>query len=132
MNIFDFSSAKADEGAVLQLLHPDTFEPLEGQTITLMGSDSEKAIKLKRQREQAAIKRASRGRNAPMPTPEELYKQATEDLVELTVTWTLSGPDGPIPATREKFAEIYSDRRISFIRNQALEFIATTGNFLTK
>lgn len=132
MNIFDLETKKADEGAVLQLLHPDTMEPIQGATITLLGRDSQIARKLALRRQQAAIARAMKGRKAAAIDPEELERQGIEDLVELTVSWTLQGPKGALPSTKEEFLSVYSNPRLGWIKAQALSFIDETANFLDK
>lgn len=132
MNIFDLETKKSDEGAVLQLVHPDTMEPIEGATITLLGRDSAVARKIALRRQQAAINRAMKGRKAATIDPEELEKQGIEDLTELTVSWTLQGPKGYLPNTKDEFMTVYSNPRLAWIKAQALAFVDETSNFLDR
>lgn len=132
MNIFHASN-KSNDGAELELVDPVSLEIIEGATITLLGEDSEKAGKIKNKRDKAAINRAFKGgKKAVMPTPEEIYEQATEDLCELTVGWSIEDANGQLECNDENKRRVYTDPVNPWIREQALEFIKDRRNFFVK
>jgi hypothetical protein len=130
MDIRKMRPAKADEGAVLQLVHPDTQEVIEGVTITLLGQDSKVYRKIHLAKQQAALNRMSKGKRATDLKAEQLQESVIDDLVKLTVAWTgFEDGDEFLECTQENARAIYSDEGLNWIKEQAEEFVADRANF---
>jgi hypothetical protein len=128
---FDLNSLKpvmADDGAVLNIVHPETEEVIEGMTITLLGQDSKVYRKLQMGKQQAALNRISKGKKAVDFDAEKLAEDSIDDLVKLTVSWsgfTLEGKK--LDCTPENIRSVYADW--AWIKEQVQEFVADRANF---
>lgn len=131
MDLNNLKPVLADEGAVMQVVHPDTEEPIEGMTITLLGQDSNVYEKISLKRSQAALARISKGKKAIDMDAQQVQANMLDDLVALTVDWTGFELDGkPLKPTPENVREVYTGWK--FIREQAQEFVADRANFFRK
>jgi hypothetical protein len=128
---FDLNSLKpvmADDGAVLNIVHPETEELIEGMTITLLGQDSKIYRKLQMGKQQAALNRMAKGKKALDLDAEKLSEDGIDDLVKLTTAWagfTLDGKD--LECTPENVRTVYADW--SWIKEQVQEFVGNRANF---
>ena len=128
---FDLNSLKpvmADDGAVLNIVHPETEELIEGMTITLLGQDSKIYRKLQMSKQQAALNRMAKGKKALDLDAEKLSEDSIDDLVKLTTAWagfTLNGKD--LECTPENVRTVYADW--SWIKEQVQEFVGNRANF---
>jgi hypothetical protein len=128
MDLNNLKPVLADEGAVMQVVHPDTQEPIEGMTITLLGQDSNVYEKISLKKQQAALARISRGKNAMDVDAHQLQGDMINDLVALTVDWAGFELDGkPLKATHENFRQVYTGWK--WLKEQAQEFVADRANF---
>jgi len=121
---------RPDEGYELQLrdqndalLLNDDGTPM---TITVLGTDSDVAVKAKHQ---TSNRRLQSGPRAKV-TSEGLEADGVNYLSKLTVGWNIT-LGGEKPAfTREAAAKLYANPRLAFIREQVDAAIADRGNFL--
>ena len=128
MDLNNLKPVLADEGAVMQVVHPDTVEPIEGMTITLLGQDSNVYEKISLKRSQAALARISKGKKAVDMDAQQVQANMLNDLVALTVDWTGFELDGKaLKPTPENVQNVYTGWK--FIREQAQEFVADRANF---
>jgi hypothetical protein len=135
MDLSQLKAAKAEVGSVLQLKHPGSEKPLEGVTITLLGTDSKKYRTALRRKQQASIDRTLRGKKAKLRA-EEVEQESLEDLAECTVTWS-GGPDLPgvfqlgsekLECNKENAIRVFTE--LPWIKEQASEFMADRENFI--
>lgn len=128
MDLNNLKPVLADEGAVMQVVHPDTQEPIEGMTITLLGQDSNVYEKISLKKQQAALARISRGKNALDIDAHQVQADIINDLVALTVDWSGFELDGkPLKPTHENFRQVYTGWK--WLKEQAQEFVADRANF---
>lgn len=128
MDLNNLKPVLADEGAVMQVVHPDTEEPIEGMTITLLGQDSNVYEKISLKRSQAALARISKGKKAVDMDAQQVQANMLNDLVALTIDWTGFELDGKaLKPTPENVQNVYTGWK--FIREQAQEFVADRANF---
>lgn len=128
MDLNSLKPVKADKGATLAIVHPETEEPIEGMTITLLGQDSAVYRKIQLAKQQAILNRMAKGKKMVDLDAEKLAEDTIDDLVKLTVKWTgfeMNGED--LPCTPENCRMVYSDW--PWIREQAQEFVANRANF---
>lgn len=128
MDLNSLKPVKADKGATLAIVHPETEEPIEGMTITLLGQDSAVYRKIQLAKQQAILNRMAKGKKMVDLDAEKLAEDTIDDLVKLTVKWTgfeMGGED--LPCTPENCRMVYSDW--PWIREQAQEFVANRANF---
>lgn len=129
--MFDLNSLKpvmADDGAVLNIVHPETEEVIDGMTITLLGQDSKLYRKIQLSKQQAALNRMAKGKKALDLDAEKLSEDSIDDLVKLTTAWSgfvLDGKD--LDCTPENVRAVYSDW--SWIKEQVQEFVGNRANF---
>ena len=129
--MFDLNSlkpVKADDGAVLEIAHPESEEIIEGMTITLLGQDSKLYRKIQLGKQQAALNRMAKGKKAIDLDAEKLSEDSIDDLVKLTTAWSgfvLDGKD--LDCTPENVRTVYSDW--SWIKEQVQEFVGNRANF---
>lgn len=134
MNGFESLAVESDKPRELKLNHPLTGQPLIDKTgkpamLLLYGMDSEAAQKHKRE----ATTRVLRRRNRNSVTAEELEAQNVEFLVSLTAGWYLVNPAGePVDFafSAQNARQLYSTRLMSWIREQADEFVGDRATFL--
>jgi hypothetical protein len=128
---FDLNSLKpvmADDGAVLQIVHPETEEVIDGMTITLLGQDSKVYRKIQLAKQQAALNRISKGKKAVDFDAEKLAEDSIDDLVKLTVSWEGFTLDSKkLDCTPENVRKVYNEW--SWIKEQVSEFVADRANF---
>lgn len=128
---FDLNSLKpvmADDGAVLNIVHPETEEVIEGMTITLLGQDSKVYRKLQMSKQQAALNRISKGKKAVDFDAEKLAEDSIDDLVKLTVEWSGFMLDGKeLDCTPANIRNVYAEW--AWIKEQVQEFVADRANF---
>lgn len=128
MDLISLKSSKADSGSVLELKHPSTLEVLEGVTITLLGSDSKKAQSLKLAKQQSALDRINKGRNALKLEAKKLSDDSISEAAALTVAWKgieLAGE--ALECNEENAKRIYTE--LPWVLEQVNEFIAERANF---
>jgi hypothetical protein len=128
---FDLNSLKpvmADDGAVLNIVHPETEELIDGMTITLLGQDSKVYRKLQMGKQQAALNRMAKGKKAIDLDAEKLSEDSIEDLVKLTTAWTGFALDGKkLEFTPDNVRMVYTDW--AWIKEQVQEFVGNRANF---
>jgi hypothetical protein len=129
MDLNTLKAVKADEGATLQLVHPQTEEPLDGMTITLLGQDSAAYRKIQMAKQQMALNRLAKGKRATADLDaEKLAAEMIDDLAKLTVSWTGFELDGKaLKCEKANAVTVYTDW--PWIREQAQEFVANRANF---
>lgn len=128
MDLKNLKPVMADEGALMQVRHPETEEAIEGMTIILMGQDSAVYRKIQLAKQQAALSRISKGKKAVDLDAEKLAEDSIDDLVKLTVDWEGFTLDGKaLEATPENVRMVYSEW--NWIKEQAQEFVADRANF---
>ncbi len=128
MDLNALKPVKADKGATLDILHPETEEPIEGMSITLLGQDSAVYRKLQLSKQQAILNRMAKGKKAADLDAEKLAEDTIDDLVKLTVKWTGFEINGEaLAATPENFRMVYNEW--PWIREQAQEFVNNRANF---
>ena len=128
MDLNSLKPVKADKGATLEILHPETEEVIPGMTITLLGQDSAVYRKMQLSKQQVILNRMSKGKKVGDFDAEKLAEDTIDDLVKLTVKWSgfqLEGKD--IEATPGNFRMVYVEW--PWIKEQAQEFIANRANF---
>ena len=120
---------RSEEGAVLNLIHPTTHQPLLGyqdqpMTIMLKGVES-KAFKEMQYRQSD---KAFKGGKLKMSSA-QLAESSLQALGKLTVSWTgFSLNNEPLPCTEANAVMVYRDYPV--IRNQVDEFINDIENYL--
>lgn len=128
---FDLNSlkpVKADDGATLELVHPESEEIIPGMTITLLGQDSKVYRKIQLAKQQAALNRISKGKRAVDLDAEKLLDDSIDDLVQLTTAWTGFMLDGvALECTPENVRKVYNEW--AWIKEQVQEFSASRANF---
>lgn len=128
---FDLNSLKpvmADDGATLNIVHPETEEVIEGMKITLLGQDSKVYRKIQLAKQQAALNRISKGKKAVDFDAEKLAEDSIDDLVKLTVSWEGFTLDSKkLDCTPENVRKVYGEW--SWIKEQVSEFVADRANF---
>jgi hypothetical protein len=129
MDLNDLKAVKADDGAVCQVLHPETEEPIKGMTITLLGQDSASYRKMQLVKQQAVLNRIAKGKKATGELDaEKLSADMIDDLARLTVAWAGFELDGkPLKCDHANAVTVYTDW--PWIREQAQEFVANRANF---
>lgn len=128
MDLKNLKPVMADEGALMQVRHPETEEAIEGMTIILLGQDSAVYRKIQLAKQQAALSRISKGKKAVDLDAEKLAEDSIDDLVKLTVDWEGFTLDGKaLDATPENVRMVYSEW--NWIKEQAQEFVADRANF---
>tara|TARA_R110000868_G_scaffold29270_4_gene108860 strand:+ start:1982 stop:2389 length:408 start_codon:yes stop_codon:yes gene_type:complete len=128
---FDLNLLKpvmADDGAVLNIVHPETEEVIEGMTITVLGQDSKIYRKLQLGKQQAALNRMSKGKKALDLDAEKLSEDSIDDLVKITIGWTgLSLDKKELEFTPENVRTVYTEW--AWIKEQVQEFVGNRANF---
>lgn len=91
--------------------------------IDVYSSDSDYAGK----QEDAVLRKRLAMKGRSKVTPEELKAERVDLLVALTVGWDLAITDVPFSPAAAR--ELYSNRRLLYIREQVEEFIGERENF---
>lgn len=128
---FDLNSLKpikADDGAILEVVHPESEEIIPGMTITLLGQDSKVYRKIQLAKQQAALNRIAKGKKAIELDAEKLVEDSIDDLVKITTAWSGFMLDGKeLECTPENVRTVYSEW--AWIKEQVQEFVADRSNF---
>ena len=119
----------ADRGAVLNVLHPITGEPIEGVTVTLLGKDSTLYNrKLAELRQSLKISKTD--------VSVEIVNESLLDIkVAAVVAWTGieladdAGKLAPLPCTPENVRLILADTGYKWLSDQIEVFIDNRANF---
>ena len=128
MDLNSLKPLMADDGAVLNLVHPESEEVIEGMTITLLGQDSKVYRKLQMGKQQTALNRMAKGKKAIDLDAEKLSEDSIEDLVKLTTAWTGFALDGKnLELTPDNARMVYNEW--SWIKEQVQEFVGNRANF---
>ena len=97
--------------------------------IDLYSNDSEVARKY----DNAALQRRLNSRGGPKLSADELMGEATERLAHLTAGWNLVDLQGnplDVKFSTDAAGDLYSESAISWLREQAEEFVADRANFV--
>jgi len=128
MDLNKLKPVMADEGAIMQVRHPETEDAIDGMTITLLGQDSAVYKKIQLGKQQAALSRISKGKKAVDLDATKLAEDGIDDLVKLTVGWEGFTLDGKkLEATPDNVRMVFSDW--NWLREQAQEFVADRAHF---
>jgi hypothetical protein len=128
MDLNSLKPVMADDGAVLNIVHPESEEVIEGMTITLLGQDSKVYRKIQLAKQQTALNRISKGKKAVDFDAEKLAEDSIDDLVKLTVDWTGFTLDGSkLDCTPDNVRKVYGEW--AWIKEQVAEFVAERANF---
>lgn len=129
MSQFDFASrdvtAKADEGAELEVLDPANGKPV-GVFITLAGADSS----VHRKATAAIANRRAKGGFRRNINLDDLQTESIEVLARCTLGWSgvvLDGKD--VPLSKEAAVTLYT--RFPWLREQVETFISDRANYLS-
>jgi hypothetical protein len=128
---FDLNSLKpvmADDGAILNIVHPETEELIDGMTVTLLGQDSKIYRKLQLGKQQAALNRMAKGKKALDLDAEKLSEDSIDDLVKLTTAWSGFELDGKkLDCNPDNVRKVYAEW--AWIKEQVQEFVGNRANF---
>jgi hypothetical protein len=128
MDLNKLKPVMADEGATMQVRHPETEDAIEGMTITLLGQDSGVYKKILLAKQQAVLSRISKGKKAVDLDAAKLGEDTIDDLVKLTVNWEGFSLDGKkLDATPDNVRMVYAEW--NWLREQAQEFVADRAHF---
>ena len=128
MDLNSLKPVKAEEGAVLQIVHPETEEEIAGMTITLLGQDSTVYRKIQLAKQQAILNRMGKGKKNVELDAERIGNEIIEEMAKLTTDWTgfqLDGKD--LKPTHENVLMVYTEW--TWIKDQAQEFVNNRANF---
>ena len=102
-------------------------------TITLLGSDSDEVMRIRRAQINKRLETMTRSGKAPTISIEEQEADSTERLVAATTDWSFTELDGkPFGFSPDNARTLYTSKRFSFIRAQAIEFMEEVSNFFKK
>lgn len=128
MDLNDLRTTRAEDGATLEVVHPDTEEVIEGMTLTLLGQDSSIFKNLKRKKQNAMLSRMSKGKKAAAMDADTLEKDALDEIVALTTGWKGIELDGKkLPFNEENVRMVYQGW--PWLMEQAQEFVSNRSNF---
>lgn len=139
----DLALTRTEEGAPFLIRHPRTGlliynEKKQPLSITFLGQHSDRFRDIMRG---IQLRRAEFRNNAltlnpgnPEPLPQAtIDAENTELLAGCTVNWTIETMFGePFPFSPENAQRLYADRRFFWVRDPALSFIQSDGNFLAE
>ena len=121
-----------DEASTLELRGIDgaqLFNEDEGRTpmtISLLGEDSDVAVKA---RNSQTNRRIQQGPRAKL-TAEGLNSDGAAYLAKLTVGWNITMGGEKAEFSQEAALKLYSNPKLSFIREQVAAFVEDRANFL--
>ena len=128
MDLNSLKPLMADDGAVLNIVHPESEELIKGMTITLLGQDSKVYRKLQMGKQQAALNRMAKGKKALDLDAEKLSEDSIDDLVKLTIEWSGFMLDGKkLDCTPANARTVYAEW--AWIKEQVQEFVGNRANF---
>jgi hypothetical protein len=133
MSKFAALALEVDAPARMVIKHPISGLPIRDADgneawIDLYSSDSEAARKAQRTITNGRL--AMRNRNAI--DAKRLETEGTEMLADLTAGWNLLSLDGQkidVPFSRANAIELYSERSLAWVREQADAFVGDRANF---
>jgi hypothetical protein len=112
----------ADKGAVLNVLHPATREPLPGVTITLLGQDS-KVYKARLSK----MRQSFSGSNKKLDIS-KIEDEAANNRVAVTIAWEGVEENGkPLECTPENVRYMYE--KYDWLVEQVDRFVSDRANF---
>jgi len=119
-----------DEGFTLELRGPDD-APLFNDdgtpmTLTLLGSDSDVAVKIRNANQNRRLAQGARMKL----TAESLEADAAGYLAKLTIGWNITMGGEKPPFSHDAAAALYRNPKLAFIREQADAAIADRANFM--
>lgn len=125
------TTTASETGAVMEVRHPVTGEVLRhddgsAQTITLIGKDSDRFLKLARIQSDKRIQATVRSRQPALTASVE--KDDIELLVNATLDWNIVMGGQKPKAEAKNYREAYSKFR--WLREQVDEFVGNRSNFL--
>lgn len=135
------TSAAANRGAVMTVLHPVDRVPLKGAdtqpiTLTLLGRDSDEFTRAERNARKAA-REAMVKRQAYSPADEDRMADAalaaaTTGWSGIPMAWLEAGgtDETPAPFSAENALKLYGNPGVRWLRDQADEFIGDRANFM--
>jgi hypothetical protein len=119
-----------EEGAVMELMGPDGAQLFNDDktpmTITLLGADSDIAIKA---RNTATNRRLAQGVRAKL-TAEALESEGAAYLATLTTGWNITMGGTKPEFTRDAALALYNNPRLTFIREQVDAFVGDRSHFM--
>jgi hypothetical protein len=128
LDLNSLKPVKAEEGAVMQVVHPETEEAIDGMTITLLGQDSTVYRKIQLAKQQAILNRMGKGKKNIELDAERIGNEIIEEMVKLTTGWTGFTLDGKeLELTKDNVLMVYTDW--TWIKDQAQEFVNNRANF---
>lgn len=119
----------ANEGAVIEILHPITEQPV-GVQIVILGADSDAYQTALRQQQDSRMRRLQR-RNALSLTLEEIEESQLDLLVACVKDWSgvvMAGKE--LACTPENVREVLAHPGLRWIREQIDRAIGDRANFL--
>lgn len=138
MSSFDLSklssAESAEQGAVMEVRHPETGEPLMAEdgspvTITLAGEDSSA---YRRALHASQNRRFQRGNLAKIKA-EELHNDNLEILAACTLAWSnLAYAGEELPCTKHNALRLYRDEGFRWLVEQVDAFVKDRSHFLPK
>jgi hypothetical protein len=126
--MIDFSSLNeqehADKGAVLKtVMAPDGKTVLEGVTVTCLGANSTIGRNLISKVRSHTIQSLSKR------TLDDSYEEATDKLVALTTSWTITMNGQEYKCSSKNKRDLYENPGYEWFRIQVLNFIDGSENF---
>lgn len=133
MSKFDALELAVDQPSRMTIHHPITGAPLtndEGDAwIDLLSLDSNKAKAFERKLTSSRLSQRVR----QQITADQLESEHTSRLANLCVGWkllTLDGSPLDVPFSESNAAELFSNNRMSWLREQCEAFLANRANFM--
>lgn len=133
-DISNVAGVAVEETSEMNLLHPVTgiemYDPDLGEdegkvVFTLVGPSNPKHRKAVEVLNKAKAKRGKRE-----PTLAEAREESLNFLVALSVSVTNMEYKGQKIDSQEVFKELYSDEKLSWVRDQVSEFLSNSTNFI--
>lgn len=128
--MFDVKSITTTETGALELMHPETGEPL-GARIILVGPEDAKRKRLETERLGRSLQLAFQGRRGKRQDPDEAWDKDTEYLVACTVGWEGIAEDGkPIAFSSGEARKLYANPKLGWLRRAVDSFLQDPLNFI--
>lgn len=131
VNIADLSSDKENEGTTMEVRHPGNGEVLRWEdgrpyTITLVGKDSDRFLKLQRDIQDRRVQVMTRTKQPILASVQD--RDEVELLVNATLTWDMMyGNNGSSKPSPQNFRDAYTKCR--WLKRQVDDFVGNTANF---
>jgi hypothetical protein len=123
----------SESGVAMPIVHPRTRVALLRDdktpvTLTLLGRHSSTFRELLRRIQEHRAEISGRGQ---VISGELKEQEDTDTLVVCTVDWTFDTLDGQkFPCTKQNIVKLWNDSRFRWLREAAMNFILSDGNFL--